>query len=160
MASLTILRIKPEFSNPDDIILDRDKLRVEPVMLDGKYLGDLCLKRSDHFEPSWLRFLGGAMPHLADFSLHTSSIAALLLVKQDDAFYAVVFGYGKSLINDGAIDDRFGLRTTLNGVEPSQLRSIDHKRLEAISRHTRENLSRNGTLGRSASTSTATCCAR
>jgi uncharacterized protein (TIGR04141 family) len=147
VASLTIFRIKPDISNPNDIVLGRDKLRIEPVMLDGKYFGDLCLKRTDRPEPSWLKFMNGTMPELSDYNLWTSSISALLLVKQSDAYYAVVFGYGASLLKDEAIDERFGLRATLNGVEPSQLRSIDHKRLEAVSRHTRENLSRAGTLG-------------
>lgn len=147
MGSLTVFRIKPTITDKDDVVLGRDKLRIEPVMLDGEYFGDLCLKRTDRPEPSWLKFMDGTMPELSDYNLWTSSLSALLLVKQDDAFYAVVFGYGASLLKDEAIDERFGLRATLNGVEPSQLRSIDHKRLEAISRHTRENLSRNGPLG-------------
>lgn len=147
MPSLTVFRIKPTITDPADVVLGRDKLRIEPVFLDGKHVGELCLKRTDRREPSSLTFLDGAKCDLSKDNLRTSSISALLLVTQGDAFYAVVFGYGASLLKDEAIDERFGLRVTLNGVEPSQLRSIDHKRLEAISRHTRENLSRAGTLG-------------
>jgi uncharacterized protein (TIGR04141 family) len=147
VGSLSVYRIKPEFTNPDDIIADRDVRRVESVKLGGKLIGLFHLKRVDRSRPSWLSYFDGAAVDLNGFSLKTASLAAVLLVKQDDAFYAVVFGYGASLLRDGVIDERFGLRATLNAVDSGQLRSIDHKRLEAISRHTRENLSKAGGLG-------------
>lgn len=147
MASLTFFRIKPGFAKPEDIVPERDSLRVEPVAIGGTLVGLLHLRRVERTKPSWRTYFDGASVDLSGFSFKTSSVSALLLVKQPDAYYAVVFGYGASLLADGCVDERFGLRTTLNGVEPSQLRSIDHKRLEAISRHTRENLSKAGTLG-------------
>ena len=147
MGSLTFFRIKPEYNNPDLIIADRDdsKLRCETVRVNGKRLGELYLKRTENAKPPWLKYFGESVD-LTGIPLRTASLAALLLIKQDDAFYAVAFGYGASLLAEGVAEERFGLRATLNAVEPSQLRSIDHKRLEAISRHTREQLSRAGGL--------------
>jgi uncharacterized protein (TIGR04141 family) len=147
VASLSIFRIKPEITNPEDIIENRDapSIRVELVKLRGEHLGQLYVKRIEHSRPAWRDYFGNAVD-LSGLSLKTASLAALFLVKQDDAFYAVVFGYGASLLAEGVRDERFGLRATLNAVEPSELHSIDHKRLEAISRHTREQLSRAGGL--------------
>lgn len=148
MGSLSFFRIKPEITKPDDIIRDRDSanLRAEPVKISGTRIGELYLKRIERSKPSWLNYFGDSVD-LEGVKLKTASLAALFLVKQDDAFYAIVFGYGASLLAEGVVDERFGLRATLNAVDPSHLRSIDHKRLEAISRHTREQLSRAGDLG-------------
>lgn len=147
MSTLTFYRIKPEYTDPNDIIADRDdaSVRCEPVRVAGKRIGELYVKRIQRSTPTWLPFFGESVD-LSGIRLSTASLAAVLLVRQDDAFYGVVFGYGASLLAEGVTDARFGLRATLNAVEPSQLRSIDHKRLEAISRNTREQLSRAGDL--------------
>lgn len=145
MTSLSFFRIKPDFSKPEEIINNREKLTVEPVRLGGMLIGQLHLQRTVRAKPSWLAYFDGTSLDLG-VPLGTASLAAVLLVKNDNTHYALVFGYGASLLKDGVIDERFGLRATLNAVEASQLRSVDHKRLEATSRHTRENLSRAGTL--------------
>ncbi len=88
----------------------------------------------------------GASVDLEGADVSTASLAAVMLIRRPDTVYAVVFGYGSSLISDSAVESRFGLRATLNAVEPSELRSVDHKRLDAVSRHTREQLSRAGPL--------------
>jgi uncharacterized protein (TIGR04141 family) len=144
MNSLTIFRIADGLTDPDKILIGRQKLAYSPVMLDGKRIGDMYVRRSDRREPPWLAYFGKSVE--IPISTRTSSLAAVVLVKEGDALFAIVFGFGKSLLAEGVIENRFGLKATLNAVEPSQLRSIDHKRLDAISRHTREQLSREGPL--------------
>lgn len=145
MSAITFFKIKENVSDPDEIIPDRSKLDYFNVKLGNTRIGDLYVKRVERSRPDWLRFFSDAV----DFSgknLKTASLAAVLLVKEDVSLYAVIFGYGKSLLSEDAIARNYGLKATLNAVEPSQLRSIDHKRLEAVSRHTREQLTRGGTL--------------
>jgi uncharacterized protein (TIGR04141 family) len=141
MAQLTFFRIKPEVTNPDDVIADRGSMLDLEVRVAGRHLGVLYIDRSVRKRPRWLDYFGDAV-EISGQSLGTASVGAVLLLAHGGSLYALVFGYGRHLIEHAAIESRFGLRATLNAVEPTQLRSIDHKRLEAISRHTREELSR------------------
>lgn len=70
----------------------------------------------------------------------------MLLVNRKNGLFAVVFGYGRYLIDPEVIAGRFGLIVALNTIDPAKLRSLDHKRLESVARHTREQISREGDL--------------
>src|SRR5574338_355066 len=147
VSQLTFFRIKPQVTNPDHIIKDRNARHIihRPIRIAGQPTAHLYLTRVEASRPSWLKYFSGYVD-LSGVTLRTASLAAVILVKRPDTLYAVVFGYGRSLLEDSAIESRFGLRAALNAVEPSHLRLIDHKRLEAISRHTREQLSREASL--------------
>jgi uncharacterized protein (TIGR04141 family) len=140
-----MFRIEETFTDPDKIIVGRQQLDHIPVGTGDDRLGDLYVRRTGRELPKWAEYFASR----ADFSpilLATASLAAVFLVSRAGRLYAFTFGYGRVLLNEDAIERRFGLRATLNGVHPSQLRSIDHKRLDAISRHTREQLSKAGAL--------------
>src|SRR5574338_49367 len=147
VSQLTFFRIKPQVTNPDHIIKDRNARHIihRPIRIAGHPTAHLYLTRVEASRPAWLKYFSGYVD-VSGVTLRTASLAAVILVKRPDTLYAVVFGYGRSLLEDSAIESRFGLRAALNAVEPSQLRLIDHKRLEAISRHTREQLSRDASL--------------
>jgi len=141
MASVNIFQIRSDVSDPDEIIEDRGSLWSRDVRIDGRLFGVLYVRRSKPRKPRWLPYF----EKLVDFAgagALTASAAAALLVKRKTRLYAVTFGYGRSLLADGAVEERFGLKATLNAIEPTQIRSIDHRRLEAVSRHTREQVSK------------------
>jgi uncharacterized protein (TIGR04141 family) len=144
MDSLTVFKIVDGLEDPDKIIAGRDKLAYSPVTMDGQRIGDMYAKRSVREQPTWLRYFGNSID--LPIPTGTASLSAVVLIKEGSSLFALVFGYGRSLVNEDAIERRFGLRATLNAVEPSKLRSIEHKRLDAISRHTREQLSKAGAL--------------
>jgi len=50
----------------------------------------------------------------------------------------IAYGDGRHLIPASAIVDRFGLRVALNAVDPDKLRALDHARVDAFARNTRE----------------------
>ena len=141
MASLNIYQIKFGITDHDEILTDRDRLRSYPVRAGRSLLGILYLQRTRLRLPRWLPFF----QDLVDFEgveLRTAAVAAVLVVQRGDRLFALTFGHGRWLIKDGVVEPRFGLRVTLNAIDPASIRSIDHKRLEAVSRHTREQLSR------------------
>jgi uncharacterized protein (TIGR04141 family) len=70
----------------------------------------------------------------------------VLVVRVAGRFFATVFGYGRHLLKPGCWDENFGLRATLNSIEPNSIRSIDRKSFDAIARHTREEASREGSI--------------
>ena len=56
------------------------------------------------------------------------------------------FGYGKSLLRPGTWEEDFGLRVTLNAVDPSRIRSIDRVKFDAISQHSQIQASREANI--------------
>lgn len=113
-----------------------DMVRVENcrhINLSG--IGHFYYNNSKSKVPDWVAdfFLGqlGNEPNLK-----TSFIQALLIVKRvypsETRFFAIAFGYGRNLLVSSSIEPRFGLKTTLNTIDPKQLRSVDKNSMEAI----------------------------
>lgn len=98
-------------------------------------IGDFYYNNSRSKEPDWINsfFLGrlGGEPNLK-----TSFVQAILIIKrnysEETRFFAIAFGYGRNLLIPGVIEPRFGLKTTLNTIDPKQLRSVDKNSMEAI----------------------------
>ena len=69
--------------------------------------------------------------------LKTTSAAGVLIVErtfeEGIRTFAVCFGYGRCLLNPACIEERFGLITALNSVNPKELRSLDITRLDTDS---------------------------
>ena len=54
----------------------------------------------------------------------------------------MVFGFGRHLLNEGVIEERFGLKVVLNSVDHKSLRSIDKTSLGSVPKQTLEQVSR------------------
>lgn len=147
MPQLTIFRIKDGVTDPDKILPERAGFVALKVTVEKTLIGVLYINRSSTRAPKWLGYFGAAINTKGE-SLSTASVGAVLLLEHSGVMYAITFGHGRHMIDLETIDSRFGLKATLNSVEPSQLRSIDHKRLEAVPRHTREELGRAGGMER------------
>lgn len=113
MASLNIFQIRTDVSDPDEIIEDRGSLWSRDVRIDGRLFGVLYVRRSKPRKPRWLPYFENLVAFAGAGAL-TASAAAVLLVKRKTRLYAVTFGYGRSLLADGAVEERFGLKATLN----------------------------------------------
>jgi uncharacterized protein (TIGR04141 family) len=103
--------------------------------------GALFIQRSDERPPSWLSFFAGSVPSLTGRILNTNTSAVLVLKRQRKRF-AIVFGYGRHLLEPGSWEEDFGLRTTLNSVDRKRIRSIDRMSLDAIGQHSQIQASR------------------
>ncbi|MGT4071592.1 UNVERIFIED_CONTAM: TIGR04141 family sporadically distributed protein, partial [Aeromonas hydrophila] len=60
-----------------------------------------------------------------------STVSAIFLTRAGNRLFALSFGHGRHLLNPGCYEDRFGLRVTLNSVDPDMLRAVDVTTLEA-----------------------------
>lgn len=140
MVQLTISRMRPGITDPDEILLNRSRLQDYPVTVDREHIGVLYVKPSSQHPPPWLDFFSGSVD--IDVPVVTASSSAVLLLRHAGSVFAIPFGHGHALINNEVEDAQFGLKTTLNAVEPTQLRAIDHRRLESNPRHVREQLSK------------------
>lgn len=83
MSSLNLFQIKQEITDPDDVIVDREKLWSHPIEVAGQLLGVLYVQRTARKPPRWLPYF----EDLVDFTgirLETASAAAVLLVKRQE----------------------------------------------------------------------------
>lgn len=139
---LSIFLIKEDLINHEDILKDFDKLKSKTLDIGTFYSGE-----SHTIVPAWINnFFGQA---LDDIRLFNASTKAVLLVPiqingSRKLIFAITFGFGWLLLKPGSYEERFGLKTLLNIVDPNSLRSIDKQNMSTLSKHTREQMSRDG----------------
>lgn len=83
----------------------------------------LCVRNSPERLPKWTEFFEGSID--LDAFAKSRSVSALLILPTSGRFWAITFGQGRHLLRDGVYDERFGLITALNAIEPSKIRAID-----------------------------------
>ncbi len=138
---LIIYMIKPEFQKPDEIIeFTREGLSIDEV-------GTFFSEASHLHPPDWIsNFFGDVLAQ--NLGIITSSAKGMLLVpiiyNHTTINFVVSFGFGRHLLKDGVVEERFGLKVVLNSVDPKSLRSIDKTTLGSNPKHAREQISKEG----------------
>lgn len=74
--------------------------------------------------PPWTKLFTVLQNVPADAFGSSNSVGAVLVYRADRTFL-ISFGHGFHLIKDDCVERDFGLRVTLNSVEPGKLRSLD-----------------------------------
>jgi len=93
------------------------------------FKGSLWVRPQRPGKASWADFVA---PNVTpDLVVVTSTSAAVLLVEAAGRWFAFVFGYGGAVLDRSAFERDFGLKITLNAVNPEGLRSIDAKTFES-----------------------------
>lgn len=110
------------------------------------YHGRLAVMAKPALVPGWVEFVSGALPDPLVGVSNQGSGAALLL-EVDDRVLAFTFGRGRNLIDPAKIEDGFGLRVTLNAVDPAKVRAVDSRSFEDLVIHLSRQSSRNAELG-------------
>lgn len=139
---LTIFLIAEQIDDESDILKEPDLYERFTMRVRKSALGTLYIKPSETSLPSWVHFLAPAVGSLPKQNLQTTSASAVWLIRRRGRFFAITFGHGRYMLQDGCIDERFGLRSTLNAVDASRIRSIDRTTFERNQRHTREQIAR------------------
>ena len=137
---LTIYLLKESHSDAEDAIPTKKGIDAYPLESGREHIGDLYVQRRRAQAPRWAKFFKG---YLEPGQLgHVSSASAVLLMKARNRLFAITFGQGRYLLDPDGWEERFGLRVALNSIGESNVRSIDKRTFDAISRHTREQASR------------------
>lgn len=129
-----------------DVITDRLKAlksRSGLRRLEVANVGTLFVKRPKPHFPSWSKFFSSRIDPI-EFGKISSS-GAVLMVTVAGRHLAVVFGTGRSLLDPLMLEQRFGLLTTLNAVDPKRVRSIDTQSLAKHGMQSRTQASRDST---------------
>jgi len=119
-------------------------LRQFPLSFPGGLRGTLVVKPPRPNVPKWARFFTGQM-NPREFGKGSSPAAALLL-GVGDRWFAITFGpAGRFIVDQDAIEERFGLITVLNTIPEDRLRSLDKTAFDARGTHSRVQTSREAT---------------
>lgn len=145
LEALTIYLAKPGCEKPSDSIEEMAALKTFAVSDEEGALGTLYVQTRRAKPPKWGRFFAPQI-RAADLG-HVSSTAALFHVVVDRRAFLLSFGQGRHLLRAESYEERFGLRVTLNSIDPERVRSIDKHTLDTIGRHTRVQASKEATAG-------------
>jgi uncharacterized protein (TIGR04141 family) len=137
---LTVYLIKDRFTKNEEIIGSKRK----KIVIEG--VGNFYTEDSYIHPPAWIEsFFEGKLGNV-DF-LHVASSKGVLLtkitVKKKMVRFAISFGMGRHLFNDDVIEERFGLKVTLNTVLANSIRSIEKANIGANSKISKEQMSKN-----------------
>jgi uncharacterized protein (TIGR04141 family) len=134
--TLTILLLKEGFTSVAKCLKSDAGLDRQRVEHGGKLIGELVVRQNHAKPPKWLAFFDEA-PELRLPRLFNANNSAVFFVKRKSRLFAITFGYGRHLLVPGSWEEQFGLRVTLNTVDPLRLRSVDRKTFDAIAAHSR-----------------------
>jgi len=131
--SLSIYLVKTGIEE-QNVFRSRTDLSTHNISEGDQRMGRLYIRQSDERQPRWIRlFSARANPRLGN--VLSKNASAVWMVSVGGRLFACVFGYGRTLIDPGTIEEDFGLKATLNCVDPSKVHSIDRTTLDTISRH-------------------------
>jgi uncharacterized protein (TIGR04141 family) len=139
---LSIYLLKNDIKNYRDALKEEITIQTElefkeEINAEGKVI----IGATKQSPSSWRELIQeGVNTPLPD--LENASNRAIVFFKIENRIFALVFGYGKHLIKEEAIDTEFGLRTVLNIVDPEKLLSIDKANLDELTVLTRTQTSR------------------
>ncbi len=120
---LSIYLIKEGIQEDCDII---DK-HEDSTLIEG--VGTLYWDRSSVSIPGWVNSF--CLGKVSGDDIFTSNARAVLLVRitvepmDTKRIFAVTMGYGKYLLKDAVVEERFGLKVTLNTINSNSLRHIN-----------------------------------
>ena len=144
---LTIFLLKAGTSDSDalepEVLATPQRLVVK---IDDEEIGRLFVKQTPEHPPRWAKFFEGRID-IEKRELRNASVAAIFLTRAGKRLFALSFGHGRHLLNPNAIEERFGLRVTLNSVDPDLLRAVDITTLEANPFHGKRQAARAAPLG-------------
>lgn len=140
---LSIYLIKSEFSEWEDVLKDADDPALRKQEVNDKSI--FYYEESRSSKPKWLaNFFNEALP--IESGIYSAFSKALLIIKVEVAgeerIFCIAFGLGRHLIKPWALEERFGLKVTLNTVDPDNLRRIDKTNITSVPKQASEQISR------------------
>jgi uncharacterized protein (TIGR04141 family) len=128
-----------------DYALKEKSLDAQPLRADLPFEGAVYFRTAPFRSPRWVGFLESGTGNNVG-ALSTTSNSAVLFVRASDRIFAFTFGYGHTMLDAGSFERDFGLRVTLNAVDPEKLRSVDASTIEEMTLRTRRQTSRRSPL--------------
>ncbi|PHV40505.1 TIGR04141 family sporadically distributed protein [Janthinobacterium sp. BJB304] len=122
---LSIYLLKNDFSEDTEILKLEDSK--DPIKINIQN-GSAILyvkKESSHPPPSWTNLFTSHQKIEEGVFGSTRSVGAAFTIRKFGKIFVLTFGTGHHLLKQDSIERDFGLRVTLNSVDPDKLRSLD-----------------------------------
>lgn len=133
---LSIYLIKESYSAFKDCLRRDTEYPIKSYKLKHRIDGIIYIAETVEKKSKWQRLLEeGAMSTIPE--LTNSSNRAILFLRVENRIYSCCFGYGQYLLNSACIESDFGLKTSLNSMNPDKLRSMDKAKLDELTVQTR-----------------------
>tara|TARA_Y100000588_G_scaffold10165_1_gene11233 strand:+ start:744 stop:2360 length:1617 start_codon:yes stop_codon:yes gene_type:complete len=127
----------------DVIKLENAKPPIELELPKAEYARLYIKKQPPKSAPPWSKlFTAGNQVEASEFGM-SSSVGAVFVIQISGEIFVLSFGTGFHLIKSESIERDFGLKVTLNSVDPDKLRSLDkasydHNPLNSRTQSTRD----------------------
>ncbi|MDT3413229.1 TIGR04141 family sporadically distributed protein [Kosakonia cowanii] len=140
--------VKDEYASLDYSVLLKSSSQINTYDLDPKHEvnGKLFVKIPEEKKPLWSIFTEN-ITGSSIVELSNRSSSATLIIKTDKATIAFTFGYGRFLLDMSFFVHDFGIKTALNTLDHSSLRSVDLVTLEEQSVQKKSQASRESSIG-------------
>ncbi len=142
--ALSVYLIKDRYKTGQDALKNIEELvAVEFPDINGSFF----YKKSQSYQPDWItKFFQDSLREVRDLYSATANglILSSVRVGNQDRLFAVAFGYGRHFLDPDSVEERFGLKVTLNVVDPDSIRKIDKKNLSSIPKDVTEQLTKVG----------------
>ncbi|MEA2370420.1 MAG: hypothetical protein QOH12_814 [Solirubrobacteraceae bacterium] len=140
--TLSIYLLRPDVTGPGDALRpDLDGL-TEHTFTAGTGEGDslLYVAPTEEREPDWVGLLRPATE--PPVQARSQSASAVLVLPAAGRWFAITFGYGRTLLDSARYERRFGLKVALNAIDPSLLRGAQARTFNDHALHTQRQVSK------------------
>ncbi|MBM6995778.1 TIGR04141 family sporadically distributed protein [Paenibacillus sp. DXFW5] len=86
--------------------------------------------------PKWLDFVGRNFD-LSNHTLQNSSNSFLIVLRVSGRLFAVPFGFAYSALDRSKIEQGFGMRVTLNEIDPERIETLDTRNIDLVTKQRR-----------------------
>lgn len=138
---LSIYMIKAEYTKPESILKDLEKLKCMEL---SNHTAKLYTNDSHSNSPKWINnFFHFSLENVFSASAQALYLTQIKIDNDETRFFAISFGIGHFLLKPGVIEERFGLKVVLNTIDSNRLRSIVKKNMSNLPKQSREQISTN-----------------
>lgn len=128
---LTVYLLVEGVTDFEDALAEGQSPKEMAVAPDSGFDGRFFYEPRAPRRPAWVPFVRPALTGDLE-GVFSASSAGLLLLRTDGRMFALTFGFGKSLLEISRVERRFGLKVTLNRIDPKHIRSMDTKTFEDL----------------------------
>lgn len=86
--------------------------------------------------PKWLDFVGKNFD-LSNLALLNASNSFLIILRVKSRIFAVPFGFAYSALDRSRIEQGFGMRVTLNEIDPERIETLDTRNIDLVTKQRR-----------------------
>lgn len=117
--------------------LGADGFRKIPLLDNVPFEAQAYFQRNKSSRPKWLNFISPYCDLDNETRILNTTNSFLLLLKVKKRIFAVTTGFGFTALNRELLERDFGLRVTLNAIDPERIKNIDVRNIDLVTRQRR-----------------------